>query len=191
MTRTRAIETPSTLPTIWAVSDSEPCPCSVMLVWQITEPGGVEPHRDAVLRRDLRAADAVKRRAWIGDLDKTGDADAAMNVLLAQRRLFGAQRVVVHHRHQLVQRGMMRQQFEPQAGGRGAGIGVVGNQIAAADLHRVHADFQRREIDQAFGHRAGDGVADAAILAHHVLVLEHDAGARAVVLASCTDRRRG
>ena len=32
------METPSTLPTICAVSDSEPCPCSVMLVWQITDP---------------------------------------------------------------------------------------------------------------------------------------------------------
>jgi len=38
MTRTRSIETPSTLPTICAVSDSEPWPCSVMLVWQMIEP---------------------------------------------------------------------------------------------------------------------------------------------------------
>ena len=76
----------------------------------------------------------------------------------------------------------MRQQFEPQTRGRGAGIGVVGNEIAAADFHRIHADLHRRQIDQAFRHRARDGMADAAILAHHVLVLEHDAGARAIVL---------
>ena len=88
--------------------------------------GGIHPHRDAILRRNFRAADAVKRRTRIGDLDETGDADAAMDVLLAQRRLFGAQRVVVHHRHQLVQRGVVRQQFEAQAGRRGAGIGVIG-----------------------------------------------------------------
>src|SRR4029078_10742645 len=37
-TRTRSIETPSTLPAICAVSDSDPCPCSVMLVWQTTAP---------------------------------------------------------------------------------------------------------------------------------------------------------
>ena len=32
------MDTPSTLPTICAVSDSEPWPCSVRLVWQITAP---------------------------------------------------------------------------------------------------------------------------------------------------------
>ena len=75
--------------------------------------GGVEPHRDAILRGDPGAADAVKCRTWIGDLDETGNADAAMDVFLAQRRLLGAQRVIVHHRHQLVHRRMMRQQFKP------------------------------------------------------------------------------
>ena len=105
-----------------------------------------------------------------------------MDVLLAQRRLLGAQRVVVHHRHQLVHRGVMRQQLEPQAGWRRAGIGVIGDEIAAADFHRIHADLHRRQIDQPFGHRAGDGMADGAILAHHVFILEHDAGPRAIIL---------
>ena len=76
----------------------------------------------------------------------------------------------------------MRQQLEPQARRRRAGIGVIGNQIAAADFDRIHADFCSREIDQPFRHRAGDGMADGAILAHHILVLEHDAGPRAIVL---------
>ena len=58
----------------------------------------VQPHRDAVLRRYPGAADAVKGRAGIGDLDEAGDADAAMDVSASQGRLFGAQRVVVHHR---------------------------------------------------------------------------------------------
>ena len=96
----------------------------------------VEPHRDAVLRRYPGAADAIKRRTGIGDLDEAGDADAAMNVSVAQRRLFGAQRVVVHHPDQLGQRSMVRQLLEAQARRRSAGIGVIGDQIAAADFDR-------------------------------------------------------
>ena len=64
-----------------------------------------------------------------------------------------------------------------------ARIGVVGDQVAPADLDRVHADLRRRQIDQAFRHRDRDRMADRAVLAHHVLVLEHDARARAIVRA--------
>ena len=76
----------------------------------------------------------------------------------------------------------MRQLLEPQSRWRSAGIGVIGNQIAAADFDRIHADFCSREIDQAFRHRAGNGMADGAILTHDVLVLEHDAGPGAIIL---------
>ena len=41
----------------------------------------------------------------------------------------------------------------------------------------------RRHLDQALGHGGRDRMADRAVLAHHVLVLEHDAGARLVVAA--------
>ena len=37
-------------------------------------------------------------------------------------------------------------------------------------------------VDQSLGHRDRDRMADRAVLAHHVLVLEHHAGAGAVVL---------
>ena len=60
---------------------------------------------------------------------------------------------------------------------------VVADEVAAADLDRVHADRLRGEVDEPFRHRAGDRVADGPVLAHHVLVLEHDAGAGAVVAA--------
>ena len=143
---------------------------------------GIQPHRDAVLRRDAGAADAIEGRARIGDLDEAGDADAAVNVFAAQRRLFGPQGVVVHHLHQLVEGGMMRQQLEAQARRRCAGVAVIRNQVAAADLHRIHADLRSRKVDQAFRHRAGDRMADAAVLAHDILVLEHDAGPGAIVL---------
>ena len=78
---------------------------------------------------------------------------------------------------------MMRQLLEFQAGGAGGRIVVVGEKIAPAQFRRVHADLRRREFDQSFGNRRRDRVADRAVLAHHVLVLKHDAGARAVVRA--------
>jgi hypothetical protein len=67
------------------------------------------------LRRDARAADAVERRRGIGDLDERGKPDAAMDVLLAQARLLGAQARVIHHAQNLVERGVMRQPFEFQS----------------------------------------------------------------------------
>ena len=60
---------------------------------------------------------------------------------------------------------------------------VVGDQVAPPDLQRVHADPHRGEIDQAFGDGGCDRMADRAVLAHHVLVLEHDARARPIVRA--------
>ena len=145
--------------------------------------GGVEPHGGAVLRRDLRAADAVERRARIGHLDEARKADAAVDAFLAQRLLLGAQPRVVHHRVEMRQRRMMRQRLELDAGRALRGMRVVGDEIAPPDFQRVHADLLRRQLDQAFGHRGRDRMADRAVLAHHVLVREHHAGAGAVVRA--------
>ena len=77
---------------------------------------------------------------------------------------------------------MVRQLLELQPRRRTAGIGVVGNEIAPTDVDGVHPDPHGREIDQAFRHRTRDGMADGAVLAHHVLVLEDDAGPRAIIL---------
>ena len=98
-------------------------------------------------------------------------------------RLLGAQFGVIHHRQDLVERGVVRQLLEFQPGGAGGRIFVVGKQIAPAQLGRVHADLRRRKFDQAFGDRGRDRVADRAVLAHHVLVLKDDARAGAVVRA--------
>ena len=76
---------------------------------------------------------------------------------------------------------VVREQLELQARGRLCRIGVVGDEIAAAQLERVHADLGGGEVDQAFGYRNRDRMADCAVLAHDVLVLEHDARLRAVV----------
>ena len=77
----------------------------------------------------------------------------------------------------------MGQAFEFQAGGARCRIFVVGEKILSPQLGRVHADLRRRKLDQPFGHRGRDRMADGAVLAHDVLVLKHDAGAGAVVRA--------
>jgi len=60
---------------------------------------------------------------------------------------------------------------------------VVGNQVAAANLERIHGDRPRRHLHETLGHRGRDRVADRAVLAHDILVLEHHTGAGAVVAA--------
>ncbi len=62
-------------------------------------------------------------------------------------------------------------------------IGIVGIEVFLSHLDRVHADLRRGEIDQAFGHRGRDRMADRAVLAHDILVLEHHARAGAIVRA--------
>jgi hypothetical protein len=76
---------------------------------------------------------------------------------------------------------MMRQvlEFQPRRARRR--IFVVGQKIAPPDFGRIHADLRRRQFDQPLGHGRGDRMADGAVLAHHVFVLKHDAGASAVV----------
>ena len=145
--------------------------------------GRVESHRGAVLRGNLRAADAVERRARIGHLDKARKANAAIDALLAQRLLLGAQPRVVHHRVEMCERGMMRQRLEFDAGRSLRRMRVVGDEIAPPDLQRVHADLLRGQFDQTFCHRSRNRMADRAVLAHHVLVLEHHARAGAIVRA--------
>ena len=79
---------------------------------------------------------------------------------------------------------MMRQLLEFQPDRGRAWIGVVGKKVAPAQLKRVHADLGGGHLDQPFGDRYGDRVADSAVLAHHVLVLEYHARERTVVRAS-------
>ena len=78
---------------------------------------------------------------------------------------------------------MVRQALEFQAGGAGRGIGVIGKQIAPPQLGRIHADLHRGKLDETFGHRGRNRMADGAVLAHDILVLEHHAGAGAIIRA--------
>src|SRR6476620_2964614 len=77
---------------------------------------------------------------------------------------------------------MVRQLLEAQASGRSAGISVIGNQIAAPDFDRIHAYPHRRQVNKALRYGAGDRMTDRAVLAHHVLVLEHHARAGTIIL---------
>src|SRR6185437_16577349 len=58
------------------------------------------------------------------------------------------------------------------------------NQIAAAHFERVHADSGGGEFDKSFGYGHCDRVPDCAVLTHHILILEHHARLRPIVLAS-------
>ena len=75
----------------------------------------------------------------------------------------------------------MRQLLKSKTARGSIGIGVVGDQIETAKFCRVHAQLAGCRIDQAFGHAKRDRVAHRAVLAHHILVLEHDTAVRAVV----------
>ena len=90
---------------------------------------------------------------------------------------------VVHHLENLIERSVVRQALEFQAGGAGRRIFVVGKQIAPPQLGRIHADLHRGKLDEAFRDSGRDRMADRAVLAHDILVLEHHAGAGAIVRA--------
>ena len=72
---------------------------------------------------------------------KDAESDAAIDAAPRKSRLLGAQLGVVHHRQDLVERGVMRQLLELDAGGAGRRIAIVGKQIASPQLNGVHADL--------------------------------------------------
>ena len=77
---------------------------------------------------------------------------------------------------------MVRQFLEGQSRNVGIGIGVVGDEVAAANLDRVHVQGAGSRVDKTFADGASDGMADRAVLAHGVLVGENDPGVGPVVL---------
>ncbi len=81
------------------------------------------------------------------------------------------------------QRFVVREKLKFQARSRLCRIGIVGNEIATAQLKRVHADLGGGKLDQAFRDSNSNRVANCTVLAHHVLVLKHDARLRAVIRA--------
>ena len=76
----------------------------------------------------------------------------------------------------------MRQRLEAHPRRRLAGIGVVGNEVPPPHLGGIDAQLRRRLVDHVLGHRDGDWMSHGAVLAHHVLVLEHHRPLGAVLL---------
>jgi hypothetical protein len=77
---------------------------------------------------------------------------------------------------------VVRKRLEPHPRGRLAGIGVVGNEVSLAHFCGIDAELRRRLVHHVLGHRDRDRVPDRAVLAHHVLVLEHHRALGAVFL---------
>ncbi len=150
---------------------------------------GLELDDAGVLQRDRRAADAVVAlRPRRGALDEGGDADAAMDALLAQPRLLGAQPGVVHALHQRLDAALVRHVLDLDAAGGDGGIGVVGEHVAAADLDGVDTERGGGAVDQVLADGVADRMADGAVLRGRQLVEIDHGGARPVVLVACRGR---
>src|SRR5882672_11434878 len=180
-TFTQLIYTPSAVAAICAMMVSVPCPCSVTPVAATIAPFAsslmVQPSCAAIL-----APHAVEHRARVGDLDERREPDAAVHALFPEIELVFAQLVVVHQREELLHALVVRQRLEAHARGRLARVGIVGNKVPPSHLRRIDAELRRRLVDHMLGDRDGDRVPHGAVLAHHVLVLEHHRAPGAVFL---------
>jgi hypothetical protein len=76
---------------------------------------------------------------------------------------------------------MVRELLELHARGERVGIRVVGDQVAPAELRRVHAQRASGLVDDALGQRHRNGMADRTVLAGDILVGENDIELRTVV----------
>ena len=149
----------------------------------------IEPHSHAVLGGDPGSPDAVESSGRICHLDESGKPDSAIHSLRAQLLLLCAQSGVIHHRVDMRETGMMGERLEFDAGWAARRMRIVGDQIAPADFQRIHIDLGGGELDQSFRDRCRNGMADRAVLAHDVLVLEHDTRAGAVIRAGVRSAR--
>src|SRR5208337_2406255 len=75
------------------------------------------------------------------------------------------------------------ERLEPDPRWAAGWMRLVGDEVPAPYLQRVHADLCGGELDQSLRYRRRDGMPDGAVLAHDVLVLEHHAGTGAVIRA--------
>ena len=65
---------------------------------------------------------------------------------------------------------------------RGVGIGVPRDEIPLADGNRIELQLRSTLVDQGLAYGDGNGMPDAAVLAHGDLVLEHDPRGGVVIL---------
>ena len=141
----------------------------------------LEAHRGSLLARDRRAAHAVELRAWAGELDEAGKADAEIAALRARRRLLASQAVVRPGLQQPRQRRLIAAAVVDVPRRRGVRELLGTHEIAAAHLAGVELEVARDQVDHALRHRGGDRVADRAVLRGDDLVLRDHAEGRVVV----------
>ena len=101
---------------------------------------------------------------------------------LAQPCLLCAQLGVAHALHQCLDAALVRQVLDLDAAGGDGGIGIVGEDVAAAHLDGVDAERRRGAVDQMLADRVADRVADGAVLRGRRLVEIDHRRARPVVL---------
>src|SRR5439155_7796296 len=141
----------------------------------------LEAHRGSLLPRDRRAAHAVELRAWTGELDEAGKADAEIAALRARRRLLASQAVVRRGLQQPRQRRLIAAAVVDVPRRRGVRELLGTHEIAAAHLDGVELEVARDQVDHALRHRGGDRVADRAVLRGDDLVLRDHLEGRVAV----------
>ena len=129
--------------------------------------GGVEAHRGAL----PQAAAETDGAGHLGgpkaaDFAVTGYADAGNNTALAGVGLFVAQLVIVDVFQGYVQGCFVVATVVGQADGHVMAVVEFGNQVQAADSHRVLAHLRRQQVHQALQQEGGLGTASATVGLH-------------------------
>ena len=103
----------------------------------------IKTHGGTILRCNWCAADAIKHRAGVGNLDHRNKADAAIDTIFARFGSLIAQGIIIHQLGQFPQRAFVTEviQFHPRR--RVAWITIVSHQIDLAQRNRVHPNFAR------------------------------------------------
>jgi hypothetical protein len=125
------------------------------------------------------ADDRVRVPVEHARLDRADDAEPDEPALRARLRLFVAQAAVVAHLEHAVERGFVVPRVVLVAGRNLVREAVAGDEVLAADLRGVDAEFARRDVDQLLEHPVVRRRPHAAVGAGRELVRQHE---RQVVL---------
>ena len=134
--------------------------------------GADDPRRvDAHDRRVVQAAAEPDRPRHLrgteaADLAVGRDADAEVPPLLATLGLVTPEFLVVDHLQGFVERALIVPRVVGDAGGDGVGKLVLGDQVLATHLDRIHADLAREQIDHPLEQEGRLGPTGTAIRIH-------------------------
>src|SRR5207237_6791935 len=94
-------------------------------------------------------------RAEPADLAVGRDADAEIALFFARLGLLGAELLVVDQLQGLVERALVVPGVVGDAGGDRIGELVLGDQVLAPHIDRIHADFPGVQVDHPFAQERG------------------------------------